>query len=101
MNDVDIALRRVWLTHRQSVLTDLARLVDLLTEWNRGTRTNEVAASIEAGAHRVCGSLTIVGRGDGIDELRELERRAITKTGSYTKEVVDQVHDLLDRLRSD
>ena len=101
MNDVESLLRGVWLSHRDSVLADLTRLCESIDEWNTGSRSHQVALTIEALAHRICGSLTIVGRRDGLPELRHLEEQATTHHGPYAKEVVDRVHDLLVRLRDD
>ncbi|MDA0371848.1 MAG: hypothetical protein O3B06_10195 [Actinobacteria bacterium] len=101
MRKVDDALRQVWIEHRPSILEELVRLSGLLDEWNGGANSPEIAGAIEHGAHRICGSLTIVGRRQGLQELRQLEVQALGKTGPYAKEVVDRVHDLLERLRND
>ena len=99
MDDVDLALHQVWMEHRNSVLDDLQHLATSIENWNSGDRSDDIALSIERRAHRICGSLTIVGRPVDIDELRRLERRATGQRGPYAMEVVDRVHDLLDRLR--
>ena len=79
MDDVDLALHQVWMEHRDSVLDDLQRLATSIENWNSGDRSDDIALSIERRAHRICGSLTIVGRPVDIDELRRLERRATAK----------------------
>lgn len=101
MSDAEDALRRVWLTHRDSVIADLSRLSESLIAWNEGTHSHELATTIQSRAHRICGALTIVGRRAGLRELRELENRAISHRGPYATEVVDDVHDLLTHLRDD
>ena len=101
MNDVESLLQKVWLSHRHSVLADLTRLSESIDEWNAGRNSHRLALTIEELAHRICGSLTIVGRRDGLQELRHLEDQATTHHGPYAKEVVDRVHDLLARLRDD
>lgn len=101
MRDVESALRRVWLTHRDSVLDDLSCLAESLVAWNEGMHDHDLAMTIQSRAHRICGALTIVGRREGLRELRELEDRAISQRGPYAPEVVDDVHDLLALLRDD
>lgn len=100
MDDLDTALHRVWIRHRESVLDDLGQLATSIENWNSGDRSDDVAVSIERRAHRICGSLTIVGSPADVDELRSIERRATDQEGPYAMEVVDRVHDLLKRLRN-
>ena len=90
MDDVDLALHQVWMEHRDSVLDDLQRLATSIENWNSGDRSDDIALSIERRAHRICGSLTIVGRPVDIDELRRLERRATGQRGPYAMEVVNE-----------
>lgn len=101
MNDVETRLQLVWLSHRESVIADLVGLTESIEEWNAGSPSHRLALMIETVAHRIRGSLSILGRQDGLDELRRLEERATIQEGPYATEVVERIHDLLDRLRDD
>ena len=104
MNDREVAiadaLRDVWDRHRTTVIADLEGLVNALTTWDRGARTTELAEEIRTRSHRIRGSLTMVGRDDGADDLRTIETHAAHGDGSYAKEAVERVHGLLVRLRT-
>lgn len=102
-SDVDAALREVWLRHRGAVLDDLTALIDRTIEWRDvPSSIGSIADEIRTRAHRISGSLTMVGQGDQVGVLREIERLAIEDklTAGDAKEAVDRLHDLLDRLRS-
>lgn len=104
MSDTDSAiaqaLRDVWLRHRDTLIADLQELIRDVETWNGGETPEDLAERIRVRAHRILGSLTVVGRSDGAEDLRSIEMHAITETGPYAKEVVERVHDLLDCLRS-
>ncbi len=104
MNDqetaVRIALRDVWHRHRDTVVADLEALIGCVRSWNGGSRTDELSTEIRDRSHRIRGSLTMVGHGEGVDDLRTIETHAIEDRGPYAKEVVDRVHDLLEHLRT-
>lgn len=95
------ALRNVWRRHRDSVIDDLGELIADLERWNSGARHNGLATDIRRRAHRILGSLTMVGRSERAVDLRVIESRADDDLGSYATEVVDRVHDLLVHLRED
>ena len=94
------ALRVVWCRHRDTLIADLERLVDALTTWNHGPRPRDLGDEIRARSHRIRGSLTMVGRNDGAEDLRTIEAHAVDERGPYAKETVERIHGLLDRLRS-
>lgn len=104
MNDreaaVADALRVVWSRHRDTVIADLERLVDAVTTWNDGRRPSDLGDEIRTRSHRIRGSLTMVGRDDGAEDLRAIEIHAVAGRGPYAKEAVERIHGLLDRLRS-
>ncbi len=93
-SDVQEALRAVWRRHRETVLDDLAELIVLM---RRGDSDSAIAAL----AHRILGSLSMVGLSDVEGTLRHLERSTGDFSGSRRdEEVVERLHDLLVRLRS-
>ena len=98
---VEQALRAVWLRHRDAVIADLRELVDSIERWNSGARHDGLATDIRRRAHRILGSLTMVGRSERAADLRVIESRADDDLGPYATEVVDHVHDLLVHLRED
>lgn len=98
---VEQALRDVWLRHRDSVIADLRELVDSIETWNSGTRHDVLASDIRRRAHRILGSLTMVGRNGGASDLRTIEERSVHEIGPYAKEVVERVHDLRRNLEVD
>lgn len=95
------ALRNIWLRHRDSVIDDLGALITDLERWNSGVRHDRLAVDINNRAHRILGSLTMVGRSDPAHDLRTIESRDAEDLGPYANEVVERVHDLLDHLRND
>lgn len=91
--DVHEALRAVWHRHRDSVLNDLADLIVLV---ERTTDRDEIALR----AHRILGSLSMVGIDDEHGILRHLENSAVNSPAPRRdEEVVDRLHDLLSLLR--
>lgn len=94
------ALRLVWSRHRDGVIEDLERLVEAVTTWNDGPRPSDLGDEIRTRSHRIRGSLTMVGRDDGADDLRAIESQAVDERGAYAKETVERIHGLLDRLRA-
>lgn len=99
MSDTTAAIRtaldEVWLRHRSAVLADLQQLIDDLETWNTGTCEPNLAHDIRSLAHRILGSLSMVGRDERAADLRLVEQQAIDGRGLYAKEVVERVHDLL------
>lgn len=104
MSDTDAtlsqALRDVWLRHRDATLADLQELIRDVETWNAGEVLQDKAERIRVRAHRILGSLTMVGRNERAEDLRSIEMHAVAETGPYAKEVVERVHDLLDHLRN-
>lgn len=94
------ALRIVWCRHRDTVIADLEELAQDLRTWNQEARSVALADRIRVRSHRIRGSLTMVGRHDGADDLRTIETHATHENGPYAKEAVERIHGLLDRLRS-
>lgn len=96
------ALREVWLRHRDGVLVDLASLIELVTESDAMSQDFERADEIGVRAHRIAGSLSLVGRREGAEILHELESGTVTHSNGavYGEEVVERLHDLLERLRT-
>lgn len=87
--EVHDALRAVWHRHREAVLNDLTELIALVGQ----THGHE---EITTRAHRILGSLSMVGLDDESGILRRLETSQLRRD----EEVVDRLHDLLSRLRN-
>jgi hypothetical protein len=94
------ALRDVWLRHRDTIVADLQEMLQDIETWNAGVEIPALADRIRIRSHRLLGNLTVVGRNEGADDLRTIELLALERTSAYAKEVVDRVHDLLERLRN-
>ncbi len=99
---IDSALQSVWLRHRDAVVDELEELIRRIDILGSGTATPEIVADIGGRAHRLAGSLTMVGRPLDVDALRSIETRASIAEGAVVRdeEVVNRLHDLLVRLRS-
>lgn len=101
MNEREVAiaeaLRVVWCRHRETVIADLVELVQDLRTWNQDVQSVDLADRIRERSHRIRGSLTMVGRHEGADDLLAIETH---ESGPYAKEAVERIHGLLDLLRS-
>lgn len=96
--EVEAALHNVWLRHRDRVIEDLDTLLTDLHAWNHDQPGTELADDIRTRAHRIRGSLSMVGRREGTDELRTIEEWAVRGDRPYAPEVVDRIHDLRNEL---
>ena len=94
------ALRAVWCRHRDTVIADLEELAQDLRSWNQDVQSVDLADRIRTRSHRIRGSLTMVGRHEGSEDLRAIELHATHESGPYAKETVERIHGLLDHLRN-